>query len=256
MGNFKMYDDLQKRQEIERDYHNKKHEGSLDSETGGNVSAAYAFFNNLIDQLETGTVLDFGCGNGWLGMRLAKKGHEVYGIDISRVLVEKATKWAEEQGLSQRAHFEEMPGENLRFQETFFDAIIGSAILHHTDFEMSLKGLYRVLKREGVGLFIEPMNENLLLKMWRLLTPWRRSRAERALSLSDIATVSRIFPKARFHYFTFSSIFSEGLLIVFPKIRFVQAINRALEKLDRTLLARFPALGSSCAVVVIELVKE
>jgi 2-polyprenyl-3-methyl-5-hydroxy-6-metoxy-1,4-benzoquinol methylase len=251
-----MNEGLQKRQKIERDYHNAKYEGDAESGTDAGESAAYVFFNDLIEQLESGTVLDFGCGDGWLSMRLAKKGHEMYGIDISRVLVDKATKWAHEQGLAEKAHFEEMAGENLRFPENFFDAIIGSAILHHTELQMSLEGLYRVLKQGGKGLFIEPMNQNLLLRFWRLLTPWRRSPTEKALSMSDIATVSRIFPKARLHYFTFSSIFSEGMLIFFPKSRIVRAMNRVLERLDRFVLARFPRLGSSCAVVVMELVKD
>lgn len=251
-----MKHDLRTRQKLERDYHNTKYRDGLVSDTGGNENAGYSFFNDLIDQLVTGTTLDFGCGDGWLSVSLARKGHEVYGIDISGVLVEKARKWAQEQGLSGKTHFEEMSGENLRFEDNFFDAIIGSAILHHTDIEMSVNGLYRVLKRGGKGLFIEPMNENLLLKTWRLATPWRRSPAERALRLSDIATVRRIFPQARLHFFTFTSIFSQGLQIAFPKSRLVQATNRALERLDRILLNRFPGLRRSCAVVVMELVKD
>ena len=249
-------DELRKRQEIERNYHDTKYEAQTELDASSDDSAAYAFFNSLIARLEPGTVLDFGCGDGWLSMWLADRGHQVCGIDISRVLVDKATKWAAERGLSARARFEEMPGENLRFGNDSFDAVIGSAILHHTDLETSLKGLRRVLKPGGKALFIEPMNENFVLKTWRMLTPWRRSPAERALRLSDIATVSRIFPKARLHYFTLSSIFSEGLLIMFPRSRLVGAMNRKLGKLDQLLVARFPALGRSCGVVVMELVKD
>jgi len=251
-----MNESLQKRQKIERDYHNTRYEGSAESGSDAGESAAYVFFDGLIEQLEPGNVLDFGCGDGWLSMRLAKKGHQVYGIDISRVLVEKATKWAREQGLAEKARFEEMAGEDLRFPENFFDAVIGSAILHHTELQMSLEGFHRVLKKGGKGLFIEPMNQNLVLRIWRLLTPWRRSPTEKALSKSDIAMVSRLFPKARLHYFTFSSIVGEGMLIFFPKSRIVRTMNRVLEKLDRFALARFPRLGSSCAVVVMELVKD
>jgi 2-polyprenyl-3-methyl-5-hydroxy-6-metoxy-1,4-benzoquinol methylase len=249
-------DDLRKRQEIERNYHDSKYKTQTHSEASGDDSAAYAFFDNLIAGLEAGTVLDFGCGDGWLSMRLANQGHQVYGIDISRVLVDKATKWAEERGLSERVRFQEMPGEDLRFGNDFFDAIIGSAILHHTELETSLRGLHRVLKPGGKGLFIEPMNENMLLKLWRILTPWRRSPAERALTLSDVATVLRIFPNARLRYFTLCSMFTQGLLIVFPRSRFVHGMNRSLARLDERLLAHFPALGRRCAVVVMELVKD
>lgn len=38
------------------------------------------------------TVLDVGCGNGWLAARLAREGHEVVGIDVHRFELEQAAR--------------------------------------------------------------------------------------------------------------------------------------------------------------------
>lgn len=251
-----MEEDLKLRQQIERDYHNTKYKSDAAPSSSGLVSTAYDFYQSIIDSFTIGIILDFGCGDGWVSIDLAHKGHEVYGIDISIELVNKARKWAEESGVSHKAHFEEMTGENLLYQDNFFDAVVGSAVLHHTDFELALNSIYRVLKPGGMGLFIEPMNQNIFLKIWRTLTPWRRSLAERALTIKEINMIRRRFPAARLNYFVFTSIFSVGLITIFPKSKLIGRINNVLEKVDEVLLNIFPKLGIYCAVVVIELVKD
>jgi 2-polyprenyl-3-methyl-5-hydroxy-6-metoxy-1,4-benzoquinol methylase len=251
-----MNEELKSRQQIERDYYNKIYMVENASEHARTGGTAYEFFQRMIDQLPLGRILDFGSGDGWVSISMAQKGYDVYGIDISIELVNKSSNWAEELGISHKAHFEEMTGEDLKFQDNFFDAVIGSAVLHHTDIKLALNNIYRVLKSGGKGLFIEPMNQNLILKIWRLLTPWRRSPAERALTLKEIGMVMHRFPKARLYYFNLAAIFSIGLIALSPKNRLVQKLNMALEKFDRVLLKLFPKLNIYCAVVVIELVKE
>lgn len=248
--------ELERKQQIERDYYNNIYMADNASEPARTGGAAYEFFQRMISQLPLGVILDFGSGDGWVSIKMAQQGYDVYGIDISIELVDKSRKVAGELGLSSKVHFKEMAGESLQFEDNFFDAVIGSAVLHHTDIEMALTSLHRVLKKGGTGIFIEPMNQNILLKAWRLLTPWRRSLAEKALTLDEISLIMRIFPKARLHYFNLTAIFSIGLIAILPKNRFVQRLNITLEKLDDMLLKLFPKLNIYCAVVVIELVKE
>jgi ubiquinone/menaquinone biosynthesis C-methylase UbiE len=149
-----------------------------------------------------------------------------------------------------------MPGENLTFSDNYFDLCLGSAILHHTDLNLAIKNIYRVLKPGGRAIFIEPLNQNLFLKCWRKLTPWRRSPAEKALINDDLKFIRELFPNAKFHFFTFSSILTEGVMIIFPNNRFVSSINRLLERFDNKLLNLFPSLGKYCAIVVLEINKD
>lgn len=244
------------KQQIERDYHNNKYKtGSLLS-SSTYKNSAYDFYQNLIDQFPTGRILDFGCGDGWVSINLAKNGHEVYGIDISIELIKKARNWAQELGVSDMSKFFEMTGENLSFNDNYFDAVVGSAVLHHTEFEMALDSIHRVLKPGAKGVFIEPMNENFILKIWRILTPWRRSPAEHALTQKEIKMIKSKFPSARLNFFIFTSILSNGLMTIFPRIHIFNKLNIVLEKFDLKLLKTFPKLGLSCAVVVIELIKN
>lgn len=247
---------LERRQQIERNYHNSKYKNEVVASTSGQSNCAYDFYQGVIDRFSIGKILDFGCGNGWVSMSLAIHGHDVYGIDISGELINKARKWAQELGISHNTHFEEMTGEDLLFQDNLFDAVVGSAVLHHTDLEKALDGIHRVLKPGGTGIFIEPMNQNIVLKLWRALTPWRRSSTEKALTEPDLIMIREKFPLSKLRYFHFTSMISIGLSALLPNIQIIQKINPVLEKLDEVLIERFPMLETSCAVVVIELIKD
>jgi len=41
------------------------------------------FFKLLSQKYPMAKILDIGCGNGWISIRAAKKGYEVWGIDSS-----------------------------------------------------------------------------------------------------------------------------------------------------------------------------
>lgn len=246
--------DSENRQEIEREYHNRKYREDKTQRPVATVNSAYRWYQKLVDELEKGRVLDYGCGDGWMSIQLAKNGHDVFAIDISIELVKKAALWANRLQLK-NIHFFEMAGEKLSFPDNYFDAVVGSAVLHHTELQIALENINRVLKPGGKGIFIEPMNQNIMLKLWRTLTPWRRSPTEKALEVKDIEKINKIFPDSKNRYFVFCSIATAGLLTVFPSSRQLNWLNDRFAGWDEKLLCKFPDLGSSCAVVVLELIK-
>jgi len=246
--------ELTERQQIEKRYHDNKYREHGDS-AGGARTRAYTRFWGIIGLPKGLTILDFGCGNGWLSVLLADLGNRVYGFDISEVLIGMAQKFAEESKVSDRTVFKEMAAENIDFPPETFDLIVGSSILHHTDLDVTLLRIKNVLKADGTAIFMEPLNQNLLLRLWRLITPWRRTETERALTHEDLERIRRFFPATQFHYYCLTSMFSQGLLIAAPRSRALGIIHDRLEDLDEWLLTALPSMGRFSAVVVLQMRK-
>ncbi len=251
-----MKDGLSERQRSEEIYHDKKYKGNSQAEvTQSKTKEYYKFFWEQVGDVNSKKVLDFGCGDGWLCIGYAKNGADAWGFDISGELVEKAKKWANKEGLSKKIRLEKMTAEDLTYEDNFFDLIVGSAILHHTELDITLRNIKKVLKPDGKAIFIEPMNQNIFLQLWRKMTPNRRSPTERALTKSDLLLIEHVFPRARLTFFGFLSIFTEGLLVFSPQSKVVAAVNSWLEKVDRRIFQFLPFLGRFGAVVVLKLKK-
>lgn len=242
------------RQRNEAEYHDKKTlEG--DSNQCRRHSPYYRYFEDMIGDIGGLNILDLGCGNGWFGMQLVKKGGHVWGVDISQALLKQALTLIGREGLERDFHVVRMAAEELSFDSEFFDKVIGSAILHHTNIELTIQGIQRVLKTGGQAIFIEPMNENIILRIWRRITPWRRSPLERALKLDDLETLAKYFPKMECVYFCLTSIVTEGLMILRPQSTIMARLDSLLGKVDAFLLRKFPFLGRYCAVVILRFQK-
>jgi SAM-dependent methyltransferase len=114
----------------------------------------------LFDQLLKGTydnctrVLDAGCGGGRNLVYFLKNGFEVYGIDPNADAVEAVKELA--QILSPNNppdNFKVAAAENLPFEDSYFDLVISSAVLHFANdeqhFDAMLQSMWRVLKPGG-----------------------------------------------------------------------------------------------------------
>jgi len=89
-------------------------------------------------------VLDLGCGIGNILERI-KKGI-LYGVDISSVQIERAKK-----RLGTRVNLSISPGENLPFDNGFFDKIICTEVFEHVlEPGLIFNEMHRVLKNEGL----------------------------------------------------------------------------------------------------------
>lgn len=107
-------------------------------------------FNSL--KLQPGArVLDAGCGVGHVAMHLARKGLQVYGIDVVKNHVRWAQQCIKDRGFEKSVtvrlmdyhHLEELPNES-------FDGVYTmETLVHATDPEKALGEFFRVLKPGG-----------------------------------------------------------------------------------------------------------
>ncbi|MBT9148375.1 MAG: putative S-adenosylmethionine-dependent methyltransferase [Syntrophomonadaceae bacterium] len=119
---------------------------------------------DLLASVKARTILDLGCGGGWLSKVLSAKGYRIIGIDISTVLIKTATKAA-----SENLGFLVGDCMNLPFRDNRFDLIVGVGILHHLDPDKALAECHRVLSKNGSILFMEPNALSPLMTVGRKL---------------------------------------------------------------------------------------
>lgn len=202
------------------------------------------------EQLAAGDrALEYGCGKGGLGLELAKEGVSVKAIDISAAGVELAREAAAAEGVTDRIEFEVMNAEDLEFPGQHFDCVFGSGILHHLDLPRALTEVARVLKPSGKACFFEPLGHNILIRLYRKLTPKMRSDDEHPLLASDLKTFHRFFGQVEVRYFHLLSLAA----IPLRKSAGFDAILKFLNRIDQTLFSLLPFLGKQAWIVVIDL---
>ncbi len=97
-------------------------------------------------------ILDLGCGAGGNLVYLAKRGFEVYGIDIAKEGIKVAKDWLKENNLHANLKVGNVY-KKLSYKDNFFDAVISVRVLHHArieDIRRAIKNVERVLKPNGL----------------------------------------------------------------------------------------------------------
>ncbi|NGM21170.1 class I SAM-dependent methyltransferase [Roseomonas stagni] len=125
------------------------------------TSADYArhrqgFPPRFLDQLERDgllapgmAVLDLGTGTGTLARGLAARGATVLGLDPAAGQIAEARRLAAEEGLSDRARFEEGLAERTGQADGAFDLVIAGQCWHWFDRGLAAAEAWRVLKPGG-----------------------------------------------------------------------------------------------------------
>ncbi|MGB3954898.1 MAG: class I SAM-dependent methyltransferase [Brooklawnia sp.] len=102
-------------------------------------SRHYPTIGDLVDGCRV--VLDVGCGDGTLAHYLARRGHQVIGIDLDPALLPPD---------SEDVHFMMGDATGLQFADDSFDAVVSVMLLHQTRLELALVEMRRVLKPGGL----------------------------------------------------------------------------------------------------------
>lgn len=194
-------------------------------------------------------IIEYGCGTGSYAFSLAKNGADIVtGIDISPVAIEVAQQQAEKQGVTENTSFEVMNAEELKFNESSTDLICGTGILHHLDLEKSMSSIVKVLQPEGTAVFVEPLGHNILINLFRSLTPAIRSEDEHPLLDKDLALFQKHFKKVEIKYFYLTAL-AASFFVGLPGFNIVLGV---MEFLDR-LLFKLPFLQKQAWQVLIKL---
>jgi 2-polyprenyl-6-hydroxyphenyl methylase / 3-demethylubiquinone-9 3-methyltransferase len=117
-----------------------------------NIVEFEMFTSLLPNSLSGRTVLDYGCGLGYLSLLCAQRGATVLGVDRSDSAILTARYQAAKEGLDDRCHFE------VRLDSGFgggsYDFVLAKDVIEHIqDDEQWLEGVAAALKPNGVFIF-------------------------------------------------------------------------------------------------------
>jgi ubiquinone/menaquinone biosynthesis C-methylase UbiE len=149
-------------------------------------------------------ILEYGCGMGDRLFELSKKGAVCYGIDISDYAITTLQSRADNQGLNVK--YLVMNAEDLSFEDSKFDLIYGSGILHHLSLEKAFETISKKLKPSGKAVFIEPLGHNYIINRFRNKTPDLRTEDEHPLLMHDFALAKKYFEKLTIRYYFLTSL--------------------------------------------------
>jgi len=250
---------LESRHEVERRFHDERMAGrqadDRDFYAFGGMDLVLEAYRQAVGDLRGKTVLDFGCGDGARSIDYAKRGATVYAFDISSESVRTLVEAAEQAGIADRIHPSVMPAESLVYDNETFDLVLGVAILHHTDVALVEREIDRVLKPGGRAVFIEPLAHNPFLRLFRRLTPNRRTPTEQPMTVGQIRRFVGRFRQGRFRGFHLLSIVPPGILWATGNRTIFRRMMRVTQTIDRGLLALMPPLRRYCWMALIDVTK-
>jgi len=138
----------------------------------------FGFFSRILEQTRHAdkaaqSVLDVGCGGGFLAEEFARFGYKVTGVDPAPESIATARAHAEESGLS--IEYEVGSGENLPFAKASFDIVTCCDVLEHVDdVERVVSEIARVIKPSGLFFYDTP-NRTMISKVAviKVMQEWR-----------------------------------------------------------------------------------
>lgn len=188
--------------------------------------------DNVVKYIKSGKVLEAGCGSGYFGIELSRKGFEVIGVDISENMVKSANQNACE---NYHAIIGDLENLNL-FEPKKFDGILCVGVLHHfPEIEKStiINNFNHWLKDEGFIFMLEPNGSNPFIKMSNILGRiYRKIYASTTYCspeeiIHGFKKYDSVFKKSGFTEIYKQNIFDEGehklkgWINIFIKIRWI-----------------------------------
>jgi len=245
--------DLRDRHLIESQFHDVKAIHGVDDFYGfGALGEADDTLWRSLGDLKGKRVLEIGCGDGSATLRFAKAGAFVTALDISEEMVELTKRVAKQDGVEKSVTALHMGGEDLNFPVSTFDVVYGHSVLHHLNLEIAVPKMVTVLKKGGIAAFLEPLDHNPLLNLFRLFTPHRRTPTERPLRFSQIEHISTHFSHFTHNEFYLFSLFAFFWYYAFKNKWLFRQTMKILSPVDRFVFGTFPFIRRFAWVTVLQ----
>lgn len=142
------------------------------------------------------SVMDYCCGSDGMSVILSTMGAAwVAGIDISDISVKNTKELCRGKNQEGRIETFVMDGENTGFKDSSFDILYEKGALHHLDLQKAYNEMARILKPSGKAICVEALGHNLLIQLYRKMTPQFRTPWEvnHILKKKDIDLARRFF---------------------------------------------------------------
>jgi ubiquinone/menaquinone biosynthesis C-methylase UbiE len=180
----------------------------------------------------------------------------VWAFDLSQEAIQTAHEAAARYGLV--AQFDQMDAEALRYEDEFFDLVIGFGVLHHVvKYPHASAELNRVIRPGGRAVFHESLWDNPALNLVRRFTITDTEAGDAQLTERKVREFCRGFSQVRLEKRHLAYMLKR--LASLPERNLGEAIRarpllRFLKSLDESLL-RFKPLRRYCGEVIIYLEK-
>ncbi|MDZ4858720.1 MAG: class I SAM-dependent methyltransferase, partial [Candidatus Hydrogenedentes bacterium] len=203
------------------------------------------------------SVLDLGSGRGHVAAIFAERAAFVIGLDVDLDSVHHGSEKYED------VFFVAGHAEQLPLDDNSIDAVFCHSVLQYTKRAMSLAEIHRVLRPGGRFAIIENLRGNPFARCYRM---WRKHgsrspylRHQTPLEHLDYGHIAELFqPFASVQLQVFGVV--SPVLAILPGLRKSaplsatareQGFVRAVQKVDRELIRRSPALASAAWNAVI-----
>jgi SAM-dependent methyltransferase len=129
----------------------------------------FEWLQHRAGDLEGRLLVELGGGVGMHALLWAQAGARVVVVDLALERLKTLRHLAEQAGLADRILFVTGRAEALPLRGDSVHALFCKSVLIHTDLARAAEEIHRVLTPGGCGLFIEPLNRNPLIRLYRRL---------------------------------------------------------------------------------------
>lgn len=158
------------------------------------LNLAHNYYFNLFKKLnKKSKLLEIGSGTGDYTFKLIEMSFDVCATDLSEKSVEVMNKrYSQYKNFSSKiADMEKLP-----FDNESFDIICSAGSLSYGDSSIVMNEIYRVLKYNGIVIFVDSLNNNPIYKLNRYIHYLRNNRTKSTLKqTADINLINKYIKK-------------------------------------------------------------